>query len=169
MAKKRQTDIQPDASPEVEAEVVAPVARAWEEKPELRGNDRSYPEEIRERFRELALESEMPGAQIARELGISTRTAQEWLAELKQEMEPYQELESMRMAEKLAVAGNQFLRELITRKWEKASVRDMAIAAGIMIERRRDLLGPRKGSATTRLRVAWKSGEGAVELETNGS
>ena len=163
MAKKRHTDIQP-----AQAEVVEPVPRAWEEKPELRGNDRSYPEEIRERFRELALGSEMPGPQIARELGISRTTAQEWLFELKQEMEPYQELESMRMAEKLAVAGNQFLRALIARKWEKASVRDMAIAAGIMIERRRDLLGPQKGGNISRLRIAWKDGSGAVEVETGG-
>ena len=167
MPKKRQADT--DTSPAPVEEVVEPVPRAWEEKPELRGNQLDHPEEIRERFRELALESEMPGAQIARELGISARTAQQWLVELKQEMEPYQELESMRMAEKLAVAGNQFLRALITRKWENASVRDMAIAAGIMIERRRDLLGPRKGSAISRLRIAWKDGSGAVEVETGGS
>jgi len=146
------------------AEVVAPVPRAWEEKPELRGNQLDYPDGVKSEFLKRVLENGEHVGLVRQEMNVSKSTANRWITEQREEREPQIELENLRIIEKMGRAGEQFLDALITRKWEKASVRDLAIAFGIIIERRRDLLGPRKGSATTRLRVTWKSGE--VEVET---
>jgi len=165
MPKKRQADA--DTSPAPVAEVVAPVVRQHEIEPHS-AFTREYPEEVKEEFFRRTLEKGENVSLVCRDMGIPKGTVENWIAELKEEREPQIELENIRLVDLLGKAGEQLLAGLSKANLAKASVRDLAVAIGIVTDKRRDLLGPRKGSAISRLRIAWKDGSGAVEVETGG-
>jgi len=170
MPKKRERQADTDTSPAPVAEVVAPVVREWEEKPEKLSSKftKAYDEEKKNELLRRVLENGEHVALVAREIGIDRSTLHTWLAELKEEREAQAEFDSMRLADMFTTAVGEFLSAVDKTKLAQASVRDLAIAAGIAADKRRDLLGPRKGSAISRLRIAWKDGSGAVEVETGG-
>lgn len=161
MAKERQAEAGP-----VDAEVVEPVPRAWEEKPELRGDPHGYPEEVRAELLRRVLEDGEHVATVAREMGVSRSTLHAWLAELKEERKVQVELENIELQDLLTAKAKEFVLAADKGKLAKASVKDLLIAAGIALDHRRELAGPARGASFSRLRIAWKSGEGAVEVET---
>jgi len=169
--KKRQVDVQPDAAdaadagptvdPIVDAEVVAPVARPYEGRPPWNATA----EETRAELLRRVLENGEHVALVAREMGIDRNTLFAWLAELKEERKVQVELENVGLADLLTRKAKEFVLAVNNSKLEKAGVKDLLIAAGIALDHRRELAGPARGASFSRLRIAWKSGEGAVELE----
>ena len=162
MAKERQAD----TGQAVEAEVVEPVPRAWEERPELRGNPHGYPEEVRAELLRRVLENGEHVARVAREMGINRNALHAWLAELKEEKRVQVEIENIELRDLLTRKAKEFILAVNKDKLAKAGVKDLLIAAGIALDHRRELAGPARGASFSRLRIAWKSGEGAVEVET---
>ena len=62
---------------------------------------------------------------------------------------------------------NEIISAIDKSKLDKASLRDTAIAIGILQDKRRDLLGPNKTGGGISLKFAFKDGAGALELNTN--
>lgn len=152
---------------EVEVELVEPVIvnPGKEERPNLGANN-AYPREVREEFFRRVLDEGEHLSLVSREMGIARSTVTQWIAELKEQRLEQEELENLELADMFRDVTRQLLRALDKSKLEKASVRDLLIAAGIATDKRKDLLGPRKGAGTTRLRVAWRDGSGALEIES---
>lgn len=149
---------------EAEAEIVAPVIvnPGKEGRPTLGG---CYPPEIKERFLSRVLEGGESLAKVSREMGIARSTCQAWIAEHKEERQEQDEIDNLTLANLYRDVNLQVLRCLDKTKLEAASVRDLAILAGIATDKRAALIGPQKAKSSVRLRVAWRDGSGALEVE----
>lgn len=142
--------------------LVEPVPRIWEEKPELRGNQLDYPPETK--LRAIMLIAQKGTSAAAKETGVALRTVQGWAVEHKDEIAMIRAAE---FTEEIDQKIRDILKEIKPEKIKNASFRDLLVGLGIAIDKRQQLLGPQKSKeAPQRLRIAWKSGEGAVEVET---
>ena len=144
-------------------EVLKPVPRAWEERPELRGGqEKVWPEEVRRQAVDLAIELKS-GRKAARQLGIPARTVHQWLAE--EVLDQANDWNMLRVKE-IESKIEQVLAKIGPEKIDKAGLRDLVVAAGILLDKREGLLPKAKNEVRQRLRIAWKDGSGAVEFET---
>jgi len=107
-------------------------------------------------------------AQAAREFGFSPDTIARWLHKHKETMQVVNEAERQCVSALLLQRGKELLGGLDKDKIAKAGARDLAIAAGIMVDKWKDLAGPASGPGALSLKIAWKDGTGAVELKTGG-
>jgi len=164
MPKKRERQADTGTGPAGEAEVLAPVARPYEGKPSWNATD----EETRAELFRRVLEDGEHVALVAREMGIDRNTLFAWLSELKEERKIQVELENIELQDLLTKKAKEFVLAANNSKLAKAGVKDLLIAAGIALDHRRELAGPARGASFSRLRIAWKDGSGAVEVETGG-
>lgn len=141
-----------------DAELMEPIPRPYEgQKPW-----NTYPEEIRQQAIDLAIELKS-GRKAARQLGISPRAVQAWLAEeVIGESYDWNMLQVKEIEDKI----EQILVKISPDKIDKAGLRDLVVAAGILLDKREGLLPKARNEARQRLRIAWKDGSGAVEVET---
>jgi predicted transcriptional regulator len=135
-----------------------PIPRAWEGgKPW-----NAYPDEVRQQAVDLAIELRS-GRKAARQLGISPRAVQAWLAEeVAGDAGDWNMLQIKELEGKI----ERILAKIGPEKIDKAGLRDLVVAAGILLDKRESLLPKAKNEARQRLRIAWKDGSGAVEIET---
>lgn len=131
---------------------------------QLRANATTHSEETKDR----AIQQVMAGRTIisvAREMGIDRNTIGAWLAEYKEVREQQSEVHDLKQIDLLEGVSEQLLLSIDKAKMAKASVRDIGIAYGILRDKLKDIRGPKQGHNSTRLRVAWKGGEGAIEVK----
>lgn len=140
-------------------EVLTPLPRPYEGRP----SHNAHPPE--EKLRAVALIAQKGPGAAAEETGIPLRTVQTWAREYREEIEMLRENE---FVEEIDRKIKDILQEIDVSKIKSASFRDLLIGLGISIDKRSQLLDQRKKAKTApvRLRVAWKDGAGAVELET---
>jgi len=123
------------------------------------GNNR-FPDELREAAVERAFAVGVRKA--AKELGIAERTIFFLIKELGAE---HRELWNEKTSRKLEKKIEAVLEQIGEDKISKAGLKDLAIALGVLADKREQFTKSRmKGEATARLRIAWRGGEGAVEL-----
>jgi len=124
-----------------------------------------YSDDIRTEAVRLSVEEGKTIAAISREMEIPPDT----IAGMLQEVEQYIQLEEKARGLRLVGKVGQCMEELLdglTKNLEKAYPKDIAMAFGVLADKRRDLLGPRAGPGALSLKIAWKDGTGAVELKT---
>lgn len=102
---------------------------------------------------------------IARRYGVSRQAIQHYIAQAKEEIELNSQLLDIKLVESLDTKIKEIVLAVDKTKLDKATVRDLAIAAGIFLDKRRELLGPKTGTDNLRLRAHFR-GEGAIELTT---
>jgi predicted transcriptional regulator len=139
-------------------DILKPIPRPYEgEKPW-----NAYPDEVRQQAVDLAIELRS-GRKAARQLGISPRAVQAWLAEeVAGDAGDWNMLQIKELEGKI----ERILAKIGPEKIDKAGLRDLVVAAGILLDKRESLLPKAKNEARQRLRIAWKDGSGAVEIET---
>jgi transposase-like protein len=141
-------------------ELMEPIPRPYEgQKP-----PNAYPEEVRQQAVDLAIQLKS-GRKAARQLGISPRAVQAWLAE---EVAGDAGDWNMLKVKELEGKIEQVLAKIGPDKIDKAGLRDLVVAAGILLDKRQAMLPKARNEARQRLRIAWKDGSGAVEVETGG-
>jgi hypothetical protein len=174
------TDTKTPAAEPVEVEV---IEGGWEEPDEetpakagqpltgidyKRGGPQNEPDIQRQiAVLEAAIEQGESVPVIVKRYGIDRRTVQLYLAELREETEVNSQVVDLQLARMFEGKIKEFVSAVDKDKLAKASVRDLAIAAGIFADKRKELLGPRSGGNSTTLRVAWRGGEGAIEVKTD--
>jgi len=143
-------------------DILKPVPRAWEEKPELRGGyDNRLPDELREAAVNRAFEVGVKKAAV--EFGITERTIHYLIKELGDE---HRELWNEKTSRKLEEKIEKVLSRIDDKAINGAKLKDLAITLGVLADKREQFTRSRmKGEATARLRIAWKDGSGAVEIE----
>ena len=143
-------------------DILKPVPRAWEERPELRGGqDTRIPDETREAVVERAFEAGVRKA--SREFGIAERTIYYLIKELGAE---HRELWNEKTSRKLEEKIEKVLSRIDDKTINGAKLKDLAITLGVLADKREQFTKSRmKGEAPARLRIAWKDGSGAVEIE----
>jgi len=105
--------------------------------------------------------------EIVKEHNIPKRTVEMWLAQVKEEREVNSQIVDMMLIEKMEGVAHEIVRGVDKNKIAKAGLKDQAIAFGIFIDKLAQLRGPRSGGNSTTLRVAWRGGEGAIEVKTD--
>jgi len=123
-----------------------------------------------EKFRNSIIDEIVGGktvVQVCREYGVDRRTLTRWLMHLKGEREIQQKMENIFIADVATSKAKELLNAMDKEKISLASLRDVAVAAGILIDKRKDLLGKQKDGGNLSLKVAWKDGSGAVEVKTS--
>jgi hypothetical protein len=103
--------------------------------------------------------------EIVKKHGIGRSTVQTYLAQMREEIELNSQIVDMDLAKALEGKVYQIIKAVDKSKLEKAGIRDLAIAAGIFLDKRKELLGPRSGTGNLRLRATFR-GEGAIEVTT---
>jgi hypothetical protein len=103
--------------------------------------------------------------EIVKKHGIGRSTVQTYLAQMREEIELNSQIVDMDLAKALEGKVYQIIKAVDKPKLEKAGIRDLAIAAGIFLDKRKELLGPRSGTGNLRLRATFR-GEGAIEVTT---
>jgi hypothetical protein len=103
--------------------------------------------------------------EIVKKHGIGRSTVQTYLAQMREEIELNSQIVDMDLAKALEGKVYQIVKAVDKPKLEKAGIRDLAIAAGIFLDKRKELLGPRSGTGNLRLRATFR-GEGAIEVTT---
>lgn len=126
----------------------------------------AYDEEVKKEILTQAMQEGKSIALLVKENGISKETISRWIHELEDEIQVESRALDAYMVRVLGTKTKELLAALTTEKLAKASARDIAIAAGILTDKRRDLLGPVHKDDAINLRIAWKDGSGAVELST---
>jgi hypothetical protein len=104
---------------------------------------------------------------IAKRYGVSRRAIQHYIAQAKEEIELNSQLLDIKLVESLDTKIREIVLAVDKSKLATATVRDLAIAAGIFLDKRKELLGPRSGTGNLRLRATFR-GEGAIEVTTGG-
>jgi predicted DNA-binding protein YlxM (UPF0122 family) len=102
---------------------------------------------------------------IAKRYGVSRRAIQHYIAQAKEEIELNSQLLDIKLVESLDTKIREIVLAVDKSKLATATVRDLAIAAGIFLDKRKELLGPRSGTGNLRLRATFR-GEGAIEVTT---
>lgn len=139
-----------------ETEALSPLPRPYEGKPA----HNAWPEEVRQRAIDLAIELKS-ATKAAAVVGVPARTVCDWVAEAggldasAWDVFTAKELED-RIEQVLARIGPEQI--------DRAGLRDLAVTAGILLDKRERLLPKTRQGSMKRLRVAWKGGEGAVEV-----
>jgi len=102
---------------------------------------------------------------IAKRYGVSRQAIQHYIAQAKEEIELNSQLLDIKLVESLDSKIKEIVMAVDKSKLATATVRDLAIAAGIFLDKRKELLGPRSGTGNLRLRATFR-GEGAIEVTT---
>jgi len=102
---------------------------------------------------------------IAKRYGVSRQAIQQYITQAKEEIELNSQLLDIKLVESLDTKIKEIVTAVDKTKLDKATVRDLAIAAGIFIDKRRELLGPKQSGGNLRLRASFH-GEGAIEVIT---
>jgi len=126
-----------------------------------------YDDEVKLEVIRKAIEEEKNIVDIAKEMGIDRDTVSSILTEIEQDVKINAKAQDIRLS---SVVGGKLLEivsALTKDKLNKAWPKELAMAFGILADKRRDLLGPSAGPSSLNLKVAWKDGSGAVELTTN--
>lgn len=143
-----------------DVEVLTPIPRPYEGKPA----HNAYPPEVKQQAVELAVQLRS-SVKAAHQLGIPSQTVQKWVAEeMARNAGDWDAFQVKELEDRI----EQILARVEPDKIEKAGLRDVVIAAGVLFDKRAALLGTtgRKDKEPTRkLRVVWKDGSGAVEVE----
>ncbi|OPY60520.1 MAG: hypothetical protein A4E56_02648 [Pelotomaculum sp. PtaU1.Bin065] len=102
--------------------------------------------------------------EVARRHGVPRRTVFTWL---KEKLAERRELQDILFVDRMEKIGTKILAEIDTKDLQETSVRDLMVSLGILLDKRQNLTGPKQAApGALNLRVAWKNGEGAVELTT---
>jgi transposase-like protein len=124
----------------------------------------SYGSEIKEQALQEVLQHNKTIPAVAKELHVSTSAIARWLVEAREEIQAYAAAKDLADVGLLDAVKNELVTSINKEKIDKAGVRDIAVAYGILADKRALLLGKSSNSPTMQLRVAWKGGEGAVEV-----
>jgi hypothetical protein len=114
---------------------------------------------------EAAIEQGESVPVIVKKYGISRRAVQTYLAEMREEIETNSQLMDIKLSQLFEGKLLEIVSAVDKSKLVKASVKDLAIAAGIFADKRKELLGPRSGGNNLHLRAVFR-GEGAIEVRT---
>ncbi len=106
---------------------------------------------------------------VCKQMGIHRSTLGRWIKEMEEEVSTDARAQDVGFIKALGAKMNQLIDALTTEKLTKASPRDIAIAFGILADKRRDIMGPQTKDDGISLKIAWKDGAGAVELTTSGA
>lgn len=120
---------------------------------------------------------------IARDMDIGIRTMGPWIKELEDQIGLIVKAENMSLIEDMGLAAKQFVYRLSKNKnitdsnnensqeggrsqteISPKDAKDLAVALGILIDKRKELTGSSSGHGGMSLKVAWKDGTGALEL-----
>ncbi|MBA1335855.1 MAG: hypothetical protein HPY66_1673 [Firmicutes bacterium] len=112
---------------------------------------------------EAAIEQGESVPVIVKRYGISRTAVQTYIAEMREEVEINSQLLDLRLSQLFGDKLEEIAMAINKNKLDKAGVKDLAIAAGIFSDKRKELLGPRSGGGNLRLRAIFK-GEGAIEI-----
>lgn len=126
----------------------------------------AYDEETKLEVVRKALEEGKKITEIAQEMGISRDTVSSILQRIEEDIKLEAKADSLRLSGQISEKLFQLLGALTKDKLNKAWPKDIAIAFGVLADKRRELLGPSSGPGAMSLRIAWKDGTGAVELTT---
>lgn len=124
----------------------------------------AYPEETKTEALERVMDGETI-VSVCKDLGMSRRTIQAWLAEYRELREEQSAANDLQQIDLIEDASKQILLSLDKSKLERATVRDLGIAYGILRDKLKDIRGPKTGTGNLRLRATFR-GEGAIELTT---
>ncbi len=127
-----------------------------------------YSDAIRDEALRLAVTEGLGLVGAAKRLGVADDTIGGWLREMGDEVRLREWERDIALAESLGQRAALLAQGISPDKVARAGVRDIAIAMGIALDKRRSLLGAGPGTAKIRMRVAWQDGSGAVELTTDG-
>jgi transposase-like protein len=124
---------------------------------------------------------------ISQDMGIQIKTMEPWIRELEDEIRVIIRAGNISLIGGISQAAEEFIRRLTKNKNDNHSqlntedndnhsqqeisakdAKDLSIALGVLIDKRKDLAGPGSGSGKMSMRIAWKDGSGAVELTTGG-
>ncbi|WP_449240897.1 helix-turn-helix domain-containing protein [Desulfoscipio gibsoniae] len=145
--------------------IMQPVPRAWEDKPALRGNQKDYPPEVREQAIQLAIELKS-SAKAAKRLGIDPSTVRSWVSQELATGESVDPAWSTGAIKEIEHKIDKILARVEPDKIDKAGLRDLIVAAGILLDKRAAMLPKAKNEAPCRLRIVWRGGQGAAEIES---
>ena len=121
----------------------------------------AYPAAFRRQVVEALLsETDASVGEICNRFNISEAALYDWKEEMKEYVLAIKEINDMRLARRIEALVKEFLCAATKDKLEKASLRDLAIAIGILVDKRSELWGKRGDKRGVALRVAWKSAEG---------
>jgi len=100
--------------------------------------------------------------EIVKKYDISTSAAYSYLREVREEVAINSQMLDLQLVGALEGKIIEILKNLPLTKIKNTSIKDLAIATGIFLDKRKDLLGPKKEVGGFKLRAAFKS-EGAVK------
>lgn len=124
---------------------------------------------------------------ISRDMGLAISTMGPWIKEIEDDIRLSVKAENISLIQGMGEAAEHFIRRLTkVKEGQKVSdsqivkegqgnqsipakdAKDLAIALGVLIDKRKDLTGPGSGNGKVSMKVAWKDGSGAVEVTTGG-
>jgi len=161
MSKREQETITVDP-----AAVEAPAEQAGPLEPITykRGGPQTSPDLERQiAVLEAAIEQGESVPVIVKKYGISRRAVQTYIAEMREETETNSQLMDIKLSQLFEGKLLEIVSAVDKSKLVKASIKDLAIAAGIFADKRKELLGPRSGGNSLHLRAVFR-GEGAIEI-----
>jgi predicted DNA-binding protein YlxM (UPF0122 family) len=157
--EKQEREKEQDSGSEGEGEVLKPIDYP-------RGGPQTQPDVERQiEILQQAIEQGESIPVIAKRYGVSRRAIQHYIAQAKEEIELNSQLLDIKLVESLDTKIREIVLAVDKSKLATATVRDLAIAAGIFLDKRKELLGPRSGTGNLRLRATFR-GEGAIEVTT---
>lgn len=156
-----------------EVEMLEPEGRAGEQRGQAlepidykRGGPQTTPDIERQvEILTAAIERGESVPVIAKRYGVSRQAIQHYISQAKEELEVNSQVLDIKLVQMFGDKMQQIVLALDKDKMDKATVRDLAIAAGIFADKRKELLGPRSGSGNLHLRAVFR-GEGAIEVRT---
>jgi transposase-like protein len=116
----------------------------------------------------LVVEEGLSLVDAGRRLGVTDDTIGVWLREMEDEVRLRAKEHDISLIGRLSEKINQLAQGINKDKIDRAGLRDIAIALGILIDKRKDLAGPGSGAGKISMKIAWQDGSGAVELTTGG-
>ncbi|MCL6610099.1 MAG: hypothetical protein K6T66_01015 [Peptococcaceae bacterium] len=123
-----------------------------------------YDDETREEICRLVLETGLTIKAAAQKYGIARNTCS---AIVREYIAEHDMIENVRLGRKFHKLADRVLNELQERDLSLASPHQLAVVAGIAVDKKTQLMGkPGDLSGGVRLRIAWQDGSGAVELTT---
>jgi hypothetical protein len=110
-----------------------------------------------------ALDQGMTVPALCRKYNISKATVQRYVAKAREEMEINSQVMDIGLIQRLEGASHQIAESLIKTKMDEVGFKDRGIVLGIILDKLKDLRGPRSGGNSLHLRAVFK-GEGAIEI-----
>lgn len=112
-----------------------------------------------------ALDQGMTVPALCRKYNISKATVQRYIAKAREEMDINSQVMDIGLINKLEGASHQIAESLIKTKMDEVGFKDRGIVLGIILDKLKDLRGPRTGGNALHLRAVFR-GEGAIEVHT---